>query len=372
MIAGSGFLGSVIAERIASQLNKKVLVIEKRDHIGGNCYSEKDQETNIEFHKYGTHIFHTSNEKVWKYINQFTTFNAYRHQVLSSYQNRIYQLPLNLETINRFFNVNLKPFEVDEFMAKKKPALDNPSNFEEKAISEIGRELYEAFIKGYTIKQWQTDPKQLPAAIFNRLPIRKNYDESYFFDQWQGIPLDGYTAIFNKLLSNKNISVVLNTDFFELKPHLNPKSHIVYSGPIDRFFDYKYGHLSWRTLRFTRELVNVEDYQGNSVVNFPEETIPYTRIHEPRHLHPERNYSKDKTIIFKEYSLKDDGSNPYYPIQSEENNRMYELYKQESDQLDHISIAGRLGAYKYYDMHQTIERALDIFEKKILPQNRTS
>lgn len=214
VVAGSGLLGSVIAERIGNCLNQPVLVIEKRDHIGGNCYSETDASTQIEFHKYGTHIFHTSNEKVWQYVNQFTSFNAYRHQVLASYNNKIYQLPINLETINSFFNVNLKPFEVDEFMLTRTTSLQHePANFEEKAISLLGKELYEAFIKGYTLKQWQIDPRELPASIFNRLPFRKNYDENYFFDKWQGIPRDGYTAMFERMLSNKNIKVLLNTDF---------------------------------------------------------------------------------------------------------------------------------------------------------------
>jgi UDP-galactopyranose mutase len=369
VVVGSGLLGAVIAERIGNHLDKPVLVIEKRDHIGGNCYSETEATTQIEYHKYGTHIFHTSNEKVWKYVNQFTTFNAYRHQVLTSYLNKIYQLPINLETINSFFNVNLKPYEVDRFMlARTTSTAHEPRNFEEKAISLLGKELYEAFIKGYTLKQWQMDPSKLPASIFNRLPFRKNYDENYFFDKWQGIPTDGYTAMFERMLSNKNIKLLLNTDFFEIRDQLKKDACLVYSGPIDRFFDYKYGKLSWRTLRFEKEVIDVEDYQGTSVINFPEIDIPYTRIHEPKHLHPERNYTKEKTIIFKEFSLKDNGSDPFYPILSDDNIKIYDRYKGEASQLKNVFISGRLGDYKYYDMHQTIARALEIFETGILPK----
>ncbi|MBS1598519.1 MAG: UDP-galactopyranose mutase [Bacteroidetes bacterium] len=369
VIVGSGLLGSVVAERITSQLGQKILLIEKRNHVGGNCFSEVDKETNIEFHKYGTHIFHTDNERVWKYINQFTNFNSYRHQVLSSYQNKIYQLPINLETINSFYNITLKPFEVDDFLARLKTPLEKaPSNFEEKAISIIGKDLYEAFIKSYTEKQWQVDPKQLPASIFNRLPFRKNYHESYYFDKWQGVPTDGYATMFNKLLSDKKITVLLNTDFFSVRNQLKKNAIIIYSGPIDKFFDYRFGKLSWRTLSFHQETISVEDFQGNAVINYPEKEIPYIRIHEPKHLHPERNYTTEKTIIFKEYSMKDDGKNPFYPILSDDNQQKYDLYKKEADQLKNVFIAGRLGDYKYYDMHQTIEKALDIFETGIAPQ----
>ncbi len=368
VIVGSGFLGSVLAERIATVMDQPVLVIEKRDHIGGNCYSEIDPETGIESHKYGTHIFHTSNKKVWDYINQFTSFNGYRHQVLASHKEKIYQLPINLETINSFFGVNLRPYEVDDFLAaKRKSSSTTPGNFQEKAIALLGEELYETFIRGYTIKQWQIDPTELPETVFNRLPFRKSYDENYFYDTWQGIPIDGYHNIFKKLLSNINITTLLNTDYFAIKEELNPAATLIYSGPIDRFFDYKYGKLNWRTLRFEKEIIAVEDYQGNSVINYPELSVPYTRIHEPRHLHPERNYSSNKTIIFKEYSSADNGDNPYYPIPTAENNSLYKLYKDEADQLKNVFISGRLGDYKYYDMHQTVDKALEIFEHSILP-----
>jgi len=368
VVVGSGLAGAVIAERIAAKVGQPVLVLEKRGHIGGNCYSTNDRETGIEYHAYGTHIFHTSDEKVWNYIRQFTTFNNYQHRVLSSHQGKIYQFPINLETINHFYGVNLKPFEVEGFMAGvRNESITEPANFEEKALSLIGRELYEAFFKHYTIKQWQVDPRTLPASIFNRLPFRKNYVDNYFFDKWQGIPENGYTRVFENLLADKKIKVLLNTDFFTLRDRIRKDACLIYSGPIDRFFDFKYGKLSWRTLRFEQETLPMEDYQGNSVVNYPGADVPYTRIHEPRHLHPEREFTRDKTIIFREYSLYDQGDNPYYPIASAENQRLLSLYQHEAIRLPNVFITGRLGDYKYYDMHHTIARSLEIFENGVLP-----
>jgi UDP-galactopyranose mutase len=247
------------------------------------------------------------------------------------------------------------------------PPGNPPANFEEQAISLLGRDLYEAFFKHYTLKQWQIDPKELPASIFNRLPFRKNYVENYFFDKWQGIPENGYTDLFQQLLRRKNITLLLNTDFFTVRDRLHPDAHLIYSGPIDRFFEYKFGKLNWRTLRFEKETLDVADYQGNSVINYPEPEIPYTRIHEPRHLHPEKNYTTAQTIIFREYSLPDNGEAPYYPIGSDDNLKKLNLYKAAATQLKNVSISGRLGDYKYYDMDQTIARALEIFETDILP-----
>ncbi|HEY6900350.1 MAG TPA: UDP-galactopyranose mutase [Puia sp.] len=368
VIVGSGLAGAVIAERIASQLHQPVLVLEKRDHIGGNCYSATDSATGIEYHKYGTHIFHTSNEKVWNYIRKFTGFNNYQHRVLSSYQGQTYQFPINLETINHFYRLNLKPFEVDTFMdTKRDRSITDPANFEEKALSLVGPDLYEAFFKHYTIKQWQVNPKDLPAAIFNRLPFRKNYVDNYFFDTWQGIPDKGYTRLFENLLADKRIKVLVNTDFFDIRDRLNPNACLIYSGPIDRYFDYKHGKLTWRTLRFEQETLDYDDFQGNSVINYPGPDVPFTRIHEPKHLHPEHEHRKDKTIIFREYSLFDQGDNPYYPIASAENQQLLSLYKEEAARLQNVFITGRLGDYKYYDMHHTIARSLEIFETGILP-----
>lgn len=372
LIVGSGFFGAVIAERIANDLNEKVLVVEKRNHIGGNCYSEKEASSGIEYHKYGTHIFHTSNSEVWAYINRFTDFNSYYHQVLTTYKEKVYQMPINLETINAFYGVNLKPFEVDAFLQKEiaKEKNGQPDNFEDLAISMMGRPLYEAFIRGYTIKQWQKDPRQMPASILKRLPFRKNYNESYYFSRWQGIPLHGYTAIFEQLLDHPNIEVLLETDYFDLKPQIAKDTMVIYSGPIDRFFEYRFGQLDWRTLRFEQEIIPVEDFQGTSVMNYAEEHIPYTRIHEPRHLHTERDYPKDKTLIIREYSEKDEGDQPFYPIGDARNQDLILKYREAATQVDNVIIAGRLGDYKYYDMHQTIARALEVYERQIKGNTR--
>lgn len=367
LIVGSGFFGSVIAERIANDKQERVLVIDKRNYFGGNSASKIDRETGIEYHRHGTHVFHTSNEIVWNYINKFTSFNGYRHQVLSMYKNKVYQMPINLETINSFYGINLRPFEVDDFLKSEidKEKIENPKNLEEKSLSLIGRPLYEAFIKGYTQKQWQKDLKQLPASIIKRLPVRKNYNENYFYDPWQGIPNNGYSEIFKRMLHNKNIELLLNTDFFDIKNQIPETCLTIYSGPIDRYFAYKFGKLDWRTLDFEREVKAVEDYQGTSVMNYPEISVPYIRIHEPKHLHMERNYSKQNTLLFREYSRLDKGDNPYYPVNTQENQRMLQKYMDESKKINNLIIGGRLGDYKYYDMDQVIGLALDVYEKKI-------
>lgn len=366
LIVGSGFFGSVIAERIANVLNEKVLIIEKRNHIGGNCYSLDDSETGIHYHLYGTHIFHTSNKRVWDYVNRFTEFNGYVHQVLTRHKGKVFQMPVNLETINSFYGVDLKPFEVSDFLKKEieKENILEPTNFEEKAISMMGRPLYEAFIRGYSLKQWQKDPKEMPDSVLKRLPFRTNYNESYYYSRWQGIPVNGYGAIFEKMLQSSNIEVKLNVDFFDIKDKIDSDTQVIYSGPIDQYFDYKYGKLEYRTLKFETEIHPVEDYQGTSVMNYADVEVPFTRIHEPRHLHPERtDYPKDKTLIIKEFSLLDDGTNPYYPINDTRNQDLIVKYRDEVGKLSNVYISGRLGEYKYFDMHDTINHALELFDE---------
>lgn len=368
LIVGAGFFGAVIAERIATVLNKKALVIDRRDHIGGNCYSKKDEETGIEYHAYGTHIFHTSSEKVFNYLSQFTKWNSYYHQVLSTHKNKVYQMPINLETINSFFNVNLKPFEVESFLAqeRRQESYPNPKNLEEKAVSLIGRKLYEAFIKGYTTKQWGKDPRELPASIINRLPVRSNYNETYFNNaRWQGIPLDGFTAIFERMLDHSNIKVQLNCDYFDIKEAFKPKIKTIYTGPIDRYFNYSLGRLEWRSISLKKEVMPYADYQGTSVMNYADTDVDYTRIHEPLHLHPERYYKNTKSVIFYERSC-ENPDDPYYPIKNEPNQELYQKYKKLSEGERDVIFGGRLGTYSYYDMDQVIGQALSIFETKLI------
>ena len=364
LIVGSGFYGSVIAERISSILKKKVTIVEKRDHIGGNCYSEFDKATNIEYHKYGTHIFHTSNKKVWDYINKFTLFNSYRHQVLTNYKNKVYQMPINLETINSFFDKNFSPDEAKKFISKisNKYEKNKYSNFEEKALSQIGKKLYSAFIKNYTEKQWDTHPKNLPSSIFNRLPLRFNYNEDYFKNSvWQGIPLKGYTEIFKNLLDSKYIK--LNIENYDLDNSYDVKYLTIYTGPLDKLFKYKIGRLEWRSLSFKKKILNTNDYQGTSVMNYPEKKFNYTRIHEPKHLHNERkNKKKNKTLIIYEYP-KTSTNEPYYPINDEKNRSLHREYKLMAKKINKFEIGGRLADYAYYDMDMTISAALQKFEK---------
>jgi len=365
LIVGSGFYGLVLAERLANVLNKKILIIEKRNHIGGNCYSETDKKTNIEYHKYGTHIFHTSNLKVWNYINKFTEFNNYRHQVLTKHKNKIFQMPINLETINSFFKKNLNPIDAEKFISKKTKKFKNYKfkNFEDKAVSQIGNELYKAFIKGYTQKQWGKNPKHLPESIFNRLPIRFSYNEDYYPQtQYQGIPKKGYTEIFQNLIENKNIKIKFN-EAYKLNYKITPKYLTIYTGPLDSLLNYKYGKLEWRSLVFKKQNKNIKDYQGTAVINYTDLKDKYTRIHEPKHLHPERkSFESKSTLIIKEYSVKNDRE-PYYPINDEKNRTKHRKYKLEVNNLEKFDFGGRLADYAYYDMDMTISAALKKFEQ---------
>lgn len=369
LVVGAGFFGAVIAEHLARDRGVRVVVIDRRPHIGGNCYSEVDPDTGIEYHRFGTHIFHTSNPRVWAYIQRFTGFNGYRHQVLAVYRNRVYQMPINLETINAFYGVNLRPFEVDGFLAGEvaREAVAEPRNLEEKAVSLVGRPLYEAFIRGYTEKQWGRDPRTLPASIIQRLPFRRNFDESYYFDPWQGIPTDGYTALFRRLLDHPNIDVYLGVDYRDLRHRVSSRCLVVYSGSVDRFFDYRHGRLECRTLVFEKEVLPVGDYQGTAVMNYPEPEVPYTRIHEPRHLHPERAYPTDQTVIFREYPRLDRDDSPFYPVSSPENDRLLARYAEERRRVPNVVFGGRMGDFRYYDMDKTIERAMEIYQAVVRP-----
>lgn len=371
LVVGAGFFGSVVAERIAGDKGERVVVVDKRDHIGGASYSESDRETGIEYHKYGSHIFHTSIEDVWKYINRFDKFNSYRHKVLTTYNNKIYQMPINLETINSFYGVSLKPSEAEQFIRSEveKENIKTPTNLEDKAISLIGRPLYEAFIKGYTIKHWGTDPKILPPDIITRLPVRFNYKSDYFDDPWQGIPLEGYGHLFQRMLTHKNIDLYTNTDYFIIR-HLIPNDCcIIYTGPVDQFFDYKHGELGWRTLSFEREVHQVGDFQGTAVMNYAEGSISYTRTHEFKHFHEERNYSRERTLIFREYSKElTAGDDPYYPMNTPTDKDMHTKYQEEIEKNENVIFGGRLAGYRYLNMDQTIASALKTYDEKIKPR----
>jgi len=375
IVVGSGFFGLTIAERTATQLDKRVLVLERRAHIGGNAYSEPEPETGIEVHKYGAHLFHTSNKRVWEYVNQFTEFTNYQHRVFTIYQGRVYPLPINLATICEYFGRYMTPDEARALVKEQAGEFDSAqaANLEEKAISLIGRPLYEAFIRGYTKKQWQTDPKELPANIITRLPVRYNFDNRYFNDTYEGLPVDGYTAWLERMANHPNIEVRLNTDFFDVRDEIPAGTPIVYTGPLDKYFDYSEGELGWRTLDFETEVLPVHDFQGTSVMNYADEDVPYTRIHEFRHFHPEREdrYPKDKTVVVREYSRfakRDD--EPYYPINTPEDRAKLERYRElarKEARERNVLFGGRLGTYKYLDMHMAIGSALTMFDNKIAP-----
>ncbi|PKW13606.1 UDP-galactopyranose mutase [Saccharopolyspora spinosa] len=374
IVVGSGFFGLTIAERAATRLDKRVLVLDRRDHIGGNAYSEAEPETGIEVHRYGAHLFHTSNKRVWDYVNQFTEFTDYQHRVFTKYQEQIYSFPMNLGLLCQFFGRSFTPDEAKALVAEQASEIDtaDAQNLEEKAISLIGRPLYEAFVRGYTAKQWQTDPKELPAATISRLPVRYNFNNRYFNDSFEGLPVDGYTAWLKKMAEHSNIEVRLSTDFFDVRGELPTDVPVVYTGPLDRYFDFVEGELGWRTLDFETEVVATGDFQGTSVMNYADEEVRYTRIHEFRHFHPERDYyPKDKTVIVREYSRSaESGDEPYYPINTPEDRQKLEAYrelaKKEANERK-VLFGGRLGTYKYLDMHMAIGSALSMFDNKIAP-----
>lgn len=368
-IVGAGFFGATIAERVANDLGRRVLIVEKRNHVGGNGYTEQDPRTGIEIHKYGAHLFHTPNREVWDYLHRFTTFTNYTHRVFAVHQNQVFPLPINLSTICQFFGRRFTPDEARNLIKEQAGELGGvqPRNLEEKAVSLIGRPLYEAFIRGYTAKQWQTDPRDLPEEIIARLPVRYTFDTRYFNDPYEGLPVDGYTAIFRRMLTHRLIDIKLGVDFFDIRNLLPAGMPIVYTGPIDRYFDYRAGALGWRTLDFEEEVVPVGDFQGTAVMNYSDETTPFTRILEFRHFHPERAYQKQKTVIVREYSrfaLTND--EPYYPIDTVANRKIYLRYKELAERECNVIFAGRLGTYEYLDMHQAISAALMLYKSDII------
>ena len=360
LIVGSGLFGSIFAYE-ANKRGKKCLVIDKRNHIGGNIYCNEIEGINV--HEYGAHIFHTSNKEVWNYINKFAEFNRYTNSPVAIYKDELYNLPFNMNTFNKLWGVKT-PAEakakIEEQLSEKN--ITEPKNLEEQAIKLIGKDIYEKLIKGYTEKQWGTRATELPAFIINRLPVRFTYDNNYFNDIYQGIPIGGYTKIIEKML--EGIEVQLETDFFKQREKFESiADKIVFTGMIDEFYDYKFGTLEYRSLRFEHEVLDEENYQGNAVVNYTEYEIPYTRIIEHKHF---EYGAQHKTVITREYPATwNKGDEPYYPINNDRNNNMYDKYKELADKEANVIFGGRLAQYKYYDMHHVIEQALNTVKKEL-------
>ena len=358
LIVGAGLYGSIFAYEM-NKKGKKCLVIDKRNHIGGNIYTEEIEGINV--HKYGAHIFHTSNKEVWEYINQFCEFNNYINSPIANYKGEIYNLPFNMNTFNKLWGVRT-PKEAQEKIEEQKKAygIIEPKNLEEQAISLIGKDIYEKLIKGYTEKQWGRDAKELPSFIIKRLPVRFTYDNNYFNDRYQGIPIGGYTKIIEKML--EGIEVRLNSNFFDKREEYEKiADKIVFTGMIDEYYNYCFGKLEYRSLRFETEVLNEENYQGNAVVNYTEREIPYTRIIEHKHF---EYGQQEKTVITREYPSEwKEGDEPYYPVNNERNNELYLKYKELAAKEENVIFGGRLGEYKYYDMDKIIGRILGELNK---------
>lgn len=355
LVVGAGFSGAVIARKLA-EFGFQVICIDKRNHIAGNCHTERDLETNVMEHKYGPHIFNTNDKVVWDYVNSFGDIMPFKNKVIADTDKGMFSMPMNLLTINQFFNTKLTPKTVEAYLKNKQEIIESPQNFEEQALAFLGQELYDNFFYGYTKKQWGCSPKELPAAILKRLPIRFNYDDNYYNSKYQGIPKNGYTSLIQNILDHKNIKVRLNTTYN--KQEKSNYKHVFYTGPIDSYLDCKHGKLGYRTVYFEKEIYT-EDYQGNAVVNYCSKDVPYTRIHEHKHFAPWETHNK--TIVVKEFSketLKND--EPYYPKRLVGDMVVLEKYKDELRELkDNVSFVGRLATYRYMDMDKVIKEALE-------------
>jgi len=351
LIVGCGLFGATFANR-AKQKGKKSLIIDSRDHIGGNCYTENAEGINI--HKYGPHIFHTNNEEIWNYINKFATFNNFVNRPKVNFKNKIYSFPINLFTIYQLWGIN-SPKEAELKLNQVKCKIENPQNLEEWILSQVGEEIYHTFIYGYTKKQWGVEPKELDSFIIKRLPIRLNYNDNYYFDKYQGIPIGGYTKMIENMI--EGIDVITSENYFNRREYWNNKAkNLVFTGKIDEFYDYKYGTLGYRSLRFETERHAISDYQGVAQMNFTSESIPFTRIIEHKHF---EFGNQDYTYITKEYpDAWDFSKTPYYPINNDKNTEIYNKYKQ-LNTYKNVIFGGRLAEYKYYDMHQIIGSAIN-------------
>lgn len=357
IIIGAGISGAVLAERYAA-LGKKVLVLEKRDHIGGNCYDYYN-ENGILVSKYGAHLFHTNYEDVWAYVNRFSEWYFYEHRVLAKVDGQLVPIPVNITTVNKLFGLNIQTEEemkkwLDEHQVKN----ENPQNGKEAALARVGEVLYEKMFKNYTKKQWDKYPEELDASVLNRIPVRSNFDDRYFSDKYQYLPQGGYTQMFEKMFNHPNITVLLNTDFFDVRDELKDYEKMFYTGPIDQFFDFKFSvkeKLEYRSIRFVHETHNKEYFQENSVINYPNEE-GFTRIVEYKHITGQKS---PKTTIVKEFTT--DEGEPYYPVPNPRNQAIYDQYKREADKLENIYFVGRLANYKYFNMDQAFKNALDLF-----------
>lgn len=362
IVVGAGISGATLAERYATQENKKVLIIEKRDHIGGNCYDYYNED-GILVSKYGAHLFHTNYEDVWEYVQKFTEWYPYTHKVLSAVDGKLVPVPVNITTVNELFGLDIQTEEeMQRWLDENTEKIDEPKNSEESALRRVGKVLYEKMFKNYTKKQWDMWPTELEASVMDRIPVRTNFDDRYFTDKYQVLPKEGYTKIFERMLDHPNITVRLNTDYDQVKHELMGYEKLFFTGPIDQFFEYKFGEdkkLQYRSLRFEFETIDQEQFQSNSVVNYPSLEVPYTRIVEYKHFTGQRH---PKTTISKEYSSWE--GEPYYPVPTERNRQVYALYQQEAEKLekDGIYFVGRLANYKYFNMDQAFKNALDLYD----------
>ena len=355
-IVGAGFSGAVLAHRLATELDCRITVFDERDHVAGNCHTVRDAETGVMEHRYGPHIFHTSNERVWEFVNRFSRFRPFVNRVKAVTPRGLFPLPINLMTINQFFGKNLRPDEARAFIDSiGDKSISTPVSFEDQALRFVGRDLYEAFFLGYTMKQWGVHPKDLPAAILQRLPIRFNYDDNYYNSTYQGIPEDGYTAIVERLLDHPHISLHLNTRF--TRERVSEFDQVFFTGPIDAFYEHVHGRLGYRTVHFER-IVADGDYQGTPVINYTDREIPYTRVAEHKHFTPWETH--ERTLVFREYSkATEPGDTPYYPMRRDPDKTILEKYMELARHETRVAFLGRLATYRYLDMHAVIGEALD-------------
>ena len=358
LIVGAGFSGAVLANQLAAQLDCIINVWDERGHVAGNCHTKRDAETNVMVHEYGPHIFNTDKKEIWDFVNNFVEFKPFINRVKANYKGNIYSLPVNLHTINQFFKKTFGPEEAKAFISELGDKnITDPQSFEEQALKFLGNDLYKAFFYGYTKKQWGCEPSELPASILKRLPVRFNYNDNYYNNIYQGIPVNGYTELVEKLLDSPKINILLNKKFQYSDDLLAQYDHIFYTGPIDAFFDYKFGKLGYRTVTFEKHTAD-GDYQGNAVINYCDETVPYTRVHEHKHFAPWEQH--DKTVYFKEFSKETTENDiPYYPKRLDPDKKILAAYRTEALKSSNISFLGRLATYRYMDMHHVIGEALD-------------